>query len=109
MRPPSIDERMQVRLAALLGVAPALGEGVCRLAQALGAQAVLDQGLGRGQAVGLGSAPTIGREAAVKGSATTGAADPARRGCRHAASLRAVAGQRKIVIKAKANPCMAGR
>ena len=53
-------QRMRVRLAALLGVTPALGEGACRITQAFGAQAILDQGLGHGQAVGLGGAPTIG-------------------------------------------------
>ena len=77
MRPPSIDEGVRVRLAALLGVAPALGEGVCRLAQALGAQAILNQGLSHRQAIGLGYAPAIGGEPAVEGGATSGADNPA--------------------------------
>lgn len=108
MRPSSIDERMWVRLAASLCAAPALGKSVCRLAQAFGAYAVLDPGLGHRQAAGLGGAPAFGGETAVKGGATTGTSNPARRGRRHADSLRAVESQRKIVIKAKANPCMAG-
>ena len=109
MRPPSIDERMRVRLAALLGVAPAFGQGVRSLAQAFRAYAVLDPGLRHRQAVGFGSAPTFGGEAAVKVGAATGAGNPARRRRRHAGSLRAVESQRKFVIKAKANPCMSGR
>lgn len=99
---------MRVRLAALLRVAPALGEGVCRLTQTFGTQAILDPGLGHRQAVGLGRTPAFGREAAVERNAAASAGYPARRGCRHGASLRAVECQGKIVIKAKANPGMAG-
>ena len=108
MRPPSIDERMRVRLAALLGGAPALGEGICRLTQTFGAQAVLDPGLGHGQAVGLGGAPAFSGEAAVEGGATSGTDDPAWRVCRcHEGNLRPEGNEGKIVIKAKANPRMA--
>jgi hypothetical protein len=105
MRPLSIDERMRVRLAALLGIAPVLCEGVRRLAQTFRAYAVLAPGLRHRQAVGFGGTPAFGGEAAVKMGAATGAGNPARRGC-HADSLRAVESQRKFVIKAKANPCM---
>ena len=99
---------MRVRLAALLDLPPAPGEGVCCLAQTFGAQAILDPGLDYRQAVGLGRAPAFGREAAVERDPAAGADCPARSGRRHGESLRAVERQGNIVINAKANPCMAG-
>lgn len=98
---------MRVRLAALPRVAPILGEGVCPVTQTFGAQAILDPGPGHRQAVRLGRTPAFGREAAVERDAAAGAGYPARRGCRHGASLRAVECKGNIVIKTKANPCMA--
>jgi len=107
MRPPSIDEGVRVRLAALLGVAPALNESTRRLMKAFGAQAIFDQGLGHRQAVGLGGAPAFGGEAAVERNLAAGAGYLAGSGCCHEASLRAVECQGKTVIKSKANPCRA--
>jgi len=98
---------MRVRLATLLRLPPALGEGVCRLTQTFGAQAILDPGLGHRQAVGLGRAPAFGRATAVERDATAGAGHPAGSKCRHGTSLRAVECQGKIVIMAKTNPHMA--
>ena len=92
-----------MRLAALLGLPPALGEGIRRLTQTFGAQAILDPGFGHRQAVGFGRAPAFGRESAVERNPAAGAGYPARSGCRHGASLRAVECQGKIVIKSKAN------
>jgi hypothetical protein len=50
---------MRVRLAVLLGVAPALDEGVCRLTQTSRAQAILDPGLGHRETIRLGGTPAI--------------------------------------------------
>ena len=91
---------MRVRLAALLGLASALGERGRRLAQTSGAQAILDPGLGHRQPVGLGGAPAIGGEPAFErgAAAGTGNAGGGRGSGVMRASLRAVESKGKIVI-----------